>query len=132
MVFMDNTTKNRYDYKKEGGISHSMRLIIQRLIAILLLVIPGLMAAYGFLLMKDALFDYFAELGSVDIATPNFSWGMFIGGAILFLIGIGFIGGWIFFRDRKRNYLSSRFRPRTPRPTRPTYADKNTDNDKTD
>ncbi len=95
-----------------------MKLIIQRLIAILLLVIPGLGAAYGFLLMKDALFDYFATMGEIDSTAPDFAWGTFITGAILFLIGIGFIGGWTFFRDRKRNYLSSRFRPKTPRPPR--------------
>lgn len=107
----------------EGGLYHPMKLVIQRLIAILLLVIPGLSAAYGFLLMKDALFDYFAKMGDVDTITPDFSWGMFIAGAVLFLIGIGFIGGWIFFRDRKHNYLSSRFRPKTPRPPRPSSTD---------
>ncbi|MFC5467859.1 DUF2627 family protein [Cohnella suwonensis] len=96
-----------------------MKLLIQRLIAILILVIPGIAAAYGFLLMKDSLFDYFAYMGGADARTPDFAWGKFIGGAILFLIGIGFIGGWIFFRDRKHNYLSSRFRPKTPRPPRP-------------
>ncbi|MCD9021302.1 DUF2627 domain-containing protein [Cohnella silvisoli] len=100
-----------------------MKLIIQRLIAILLLVIPGLGAAYGFLLMKDALYDYFAQMGGVDSSAPDFSWGSFIIGAILFLIGIGFIGGWTFFRDRKRNYLSSRFRPSKPRPPRPSVDD---------
>ncbi len=97
---------------------HPMKLLIQRLIAVLLLVIPGLSAAYGFLLMKDALFDYFAKMGDVNVITPVFSWGMFIGGAILFIIGIAFIGGWIFFRDRKHNYLSSRFRPKIARPPR--------------
>ncbi|MFC5403904.1 DUF2627 family protein [Cohnella soli] len=96
-----------------------MKLLIQRLIAILILVVPGIAAAYGFLLMKDALFDYFANMGGTDTSTPDFEWVKFIGGAILFLIGIGFIGGWIFFRDRKHNYLSSRFRPKTPRPPRP-------------
>jgi hypothetical protein len=94
-----------------------MKLTIQRLIAILLLVIPGLGAAYGFLLMKDSLYDYFAQMGSVD-STPDFTWGRFIIGAILFLLGIGFIGGWTFFRDRKRNYLTPRFSPKTPRPPR--------------
>lgn len=96
-----------------------MKLILQRLIAILLLVIPGLAAAYGFLLMKDALFDYFADMGDVALE-PNFAWGSFVLGALLFLIGIAFIGGWVFYRDRKRNYLAPRFRPkRPPRPPRP-------------
>jgi len=96
-----------------------MKLLVQRLIAILLLVIPGIAAAYGFLLMKDAIYDYFVKIGDINVTSPDFAWGMFIGGAVLFLLGIGFIGGWIFFRDRKHNYLSSRFRPKTPRPPRP-------------
>ncbi|MFD0670515.1 DUF2627 domain-containing protein [Cohnella sp. GCM10027633] len=101
-----------------------MKLILQRLIAILLLVIPGLGAAYGFLLMKDALFDYFADMGDVTL-TPDFAWGSFILGAFLFLIGIAFIGGWVFYRDRKRNYLSPRFRPkRPPRPSAKPAEDK--------
>lgn len=97
-----------------------MKLTFQRLIAILLLVIPGLGATYGFLLMKDALYDYFVSFGSDGSAPPpDFAWGSFIGGAALFLIGIAFIGGWTFYRDRKRNYLSPRFRPKRPRPPRP-------------
>nr|WP_281067852.1 DUF2627 domain-containing protein [Cohnella thailandensis] len=86
------------------------------MIAILMLVIPGLAAAYGFLLMKDALFDYFAQLGDVELNTPHFEWLPFVLGFILFLLGVGFIGGWIFFRDRKHNYVASRFRPKRPRP----------------
>jgi hypothetical protein len=93
-----------------------VKLILSRLIAVLLLVIPGVGAAYGFLLMKDSLFTYFVDMGNVGVQTPSFAWGKFILGFILFLIGVGFIGGWIFFRDRKHNYLSSRFRPKRPRP----------------
>ena len=93
-----------------------MKLVITRLIAILLLVIPGVAAAYGFLLMKDSLFDYFADLGSVDLATPHFAWLKFLIGFVLFLLGVSFIAGWIFFRDKKHNYLQSRFRPKRPRP----------------
>ncbi|RED61627.1 DUF2627 family protein [Cohnella lupini] len=105
-----------------------MKLITQRLIAILLLVIPGLSAAYGFLRMKDALYDFFAKMG-VETVNPDFDWIKFIGGAVLFLIGIGFIGGWIFFRDRKHNYLSSRFRPRPSRPPRPSSLGNGNSND---
>ncbi|MBW5446747.1 DUF2627 family protein [Cohnella sp. CFH 77786] len=95
-----------------------MKLIVSRLIAILLLVLPGIGAAYGFLLMKDALFNYFAEMGNVDLQTPSFDWGSFLLGFFLFLIGVCFIGGWIFFRDRKHNYLAPRFMPKRPRPPR--------------
>jgi len=31
-------------------------------------------------------------------------------GFILFAIGVSFIGGWTFFRDRKRNYVAPRFK----------------------
>jgi len=86
-----------------------MKIKIFRFIAILLLVIPGLLAAFGFLEMKDALFDYFAAHGNEE-AQPKLQWLKLILGFIWFSIGVSFIGGWIFFRDRKRNYLSSRFK----------------------
>lgn len=92
-----------------------MKLIISRFIAILLLVIPGLSATYGFLLMKDALFIYFSDHGN-DAAMPAFEWLTFLGGLLLFGIGVFFIGGWIFFRDRKHNYVAPRFKQKRPRP----------------
>ena len=95
-----------------------MKLILSRIIAVLMLVIPGIGAAYGFLLMKDSLFNYFADMGNMELQTPTFAWGSFIVGFVIFFAGISFIGGWIFFRDHKRNYLSSRFRPKRPRPAR--------------
>jgi hypothetical protein len=94
-------------------------VVTARFIAILILVIPGIAATYGFLRMKDALFDYFIAFGD-DGVTPSFAWLTFIGGFILFAIGIAFIGGWIFFRDRKHNYVAPRFRKKRPRPPKPT------------
>lgn len=85
-----------------------MRLTISRFIAILLLVIPGLIATYGFLEMKDAVYDYFSSLANEEIES-TFQWIKFILGLIFFMIGVGFVGGWIFFRDRKRNYVAPRF-----------------------
>ncbi|MBN2984407.1 MULTISPECIES: DUF2627 domain-containing protein [Cohnella] len=100
-----------------------MRLVISRLIAILLLVVPGLAAAYGFLLMKDALYEYFVQLGDVQMQDPRFEWLSFAFGFILFFAGVGFIGGWIFFRDRKHKYVAPRFMPKRPRPTKPSGPD---------
>ncbi|MDU0199875.1 DUF2627 domain-containing protein [Paenibacillus sp. MAH-36] len=80
-----------------------MKAPFYRFIAILLLVIPGLTATYGFLSMKDAFFAQFDTDG-------HMLWGKFILGLILFLLGVAFIGGWTFFRDRKRNYLAPRFK----------------------
>lgn len=83
-----------------------MKAPFYRFIAILMLVIPGLMATYGFLAMKDALFAQFnADIGHV-------LWGKMLLGFVLFVIGVAFIGGWTFFRDRKRNYVAPRFKPR--------------------
>jgi len=95
-----------------------MRLVLSRFIAVLLLVIPGIGAAYGFLQIKNTLFDFFASFGPEDPA-PAFNWLRFIIGLVLFLGGVGFIGGWIFFRDRKRNYVAPRFRKKRPRPPKP-------------
>lgn len=81
----------------------------QRLLAILLLVIPGVLATYGFIWMKDAVIVSF----NPDLVFP---WLKFIGGLLAFSIGAGFIAGWIFFRDRKRNYVAPRFREKKNKP----------------
>jgi hypothetical protein len=81
-----------------------MKAVIQRFIAMLLLVIPGLMATYGFLAMKDAWFAQF------ETAEGSILWWKLLLGIVLFGIGVAFIGGWVFFRDRKRNYVAPRFR----------------------
>ncbi len=66
-----------------------------RIIAILILFIPGLIAAIGIKLMRDTLFATFYPIflhSSIQ----------FIIGLILFLAGLAFIGGFIIHRDRKR------------------------------
>lgn len=92
-----------------------MVMKFQRLIAVLLLVIPGVLATYGFLLMKNALYFWFSALGDNGVK-PHFLWLHFVGGLLLFAIGVGFIGGWIFFRDRKRNYVAPRFKKKRKPP----------------
>lgn len=96
-----------------------MNLKFQRLIAITMLVIPGIIACFGFLKMKDSLFFYFTEFGDETI-TPSFQWGTFLLGAVMFFVGVGFIGGWTFFRDRKRNYVAPRFKEKREKPAKPT------------
>jgi len=95
-----------------------MKLVIARFIAIIMLVVPGLLACFGFLKMKDALFFYFSDFGN-EAVTPSFDWLSFLLGLIMFGAGAGFIGGWIFFRDRKRNYVAPRFKEKRPRPPKP-------------
>ncbi|WP_339324260.1 DUF2627 domain-containing protein [Paenibacillus sp. FSL W8-0194] len=94
-----------------------MKLVISRFIAILILVIPGLMAMTGFLFMKDAVFAFYSVHGDASVAHPSFEWGHFLLGLLLFLAGMTFLGGWILYRDRKRNYVGPRFKEkRKPKP----------------
>ncbi len=86
------------------------RIVFARFIAVILLVIPGIAATYGFLLMKDALFNWFAQFGNEEQLAYDFQWLMFLSGLLLFALGVAFIGGWILFRDRKRNYVAPRFK----------------------
>jgi len=66
-----------------------------RIIAVLILVIPGVIAALGIKLMRDSLFN---ELTAFFTNTGL----QFFIGFILFAAGIGFIGKFIVYRDRKR------------------------------
>lgn len=79
-----------------------MLQILYRLIAVVILVVPGIVAAYGFIMMKDAVFESFGP--------AMMSWGKLLLGVLLFMAGVFFIGGWIFYRDRKRNYVAPRFK----------------------
>lgn len=66
-----------------------------RIIAFSLLLIPGIISAYGIKLMRDTLFaDY----------TPIFinNGIQFSIGLVFFLGGIAFIGGFVVHRDRKK------------------------------
>lgn len=74
-----------------------MKPIHQRIFAILLMCIPGILGIYGWTLMRDILFDY--------VAGQPFAWYPFMGGFILFLLALSFIGGFIFHRDKKRNKI---------------------------
>jgi hypothetical protein len=85
---------------------------VKRFIAALLLVVPGITATYGFLAMKDA---FFAQFGAAE-THPHIQWGKMLLGFFLFAIGVAFIGGWTFFRDRKRNYVAPRFKAKRKKP----------------
>ena len=65
-----------------------------RNIAIIILLIPGILAAIGIKLMRDTLFDDFYGIFF-------YSWIQFVFGLLLFIGGILFIGGFIVYRDKK-------------------------------
>lgn len=68
---------------------------MMRIIAAIILFIPGIISAFGIKLMRDTLFDDFYPI----LLTKGLQ---FIVGLILFIAGIAFLGGFIFHRDRKR------------------------------
>ncbi|MFC4404266.1 DUF2627 family protein [Gracilibacillus xinjiangensis] len=69
-----------------------------RLIALLLLVLPAILATYGIKLMRDA---FFGELTAIFLHIVV----QFIVGLILFFGGLSFIGGFILHRDKKRQLI---------------------------
>jgi Protein of unknown function (DUF2627) len=75
---------------------------MRRIIALLILVIPGFLAGYGIKLMRDMTF------GILQSPIP-FLWLQFLLGLILFIGGLAFVAGFIFHRDRKRNKVQTRF-----------------------
>ncbi|EIJ78803.1 hypothetical protein PB1_14634 [Bacillus methanolicus PB1] len=75
---------------------------MSRIIALLILLIPGIFAAIGIKLMRDMVF------GILQTPFP-FLWLQFLAGLLLFLAGLGFVAGFILHRDRKRNKVQKRF-----------------------
>lgn len=75
---------------------------MQRYIALLILVVPGLLAGYGIKLMRDIFFSILNDpFPSLLI--------QFLSGLIFLVLGIGFIAGFVRYRDRKNNKGSVRF-----------------------
>ncbi|NSL50402.1 DUF2627 domain-containing protein [Calidifontibacillus erzurumensis] len=75
---------------------------MSRFIALLIVAIPGFLAVLGFKLMRDTLF------GITQFHIP-FLWLQFVIGLLLFLLGLFFVAGFIFHRDKKRKKLQPRF-----------------------
>ncbi|MGG3889182.1 DUF2627 domain-containing protein [Metabacillus fastidiosus] len=73
-----------------------------RLIALIIMLIPGVVAALGIKLMRDIFF------GVLHSPIPSLSL-QFLLGFIFFIAGLGFIAGFIFRRDRKNNKVQQRF-----------------------
>ncbi|MEC0610254.1 DUF2627 domain-containing protein [Bacillus spizizenii] len=78
---------------------------MSRLLALLILVIPGAISALGIKLMRDTLFGH-------TIKPFGALWLQGLSGFILFVFGLYVLAGFILFRDRKRNQVSPRFRKR--------------------
>jgi len=73
-----------------------------RIFALLVLLIPGFLAAYGIKLMRDMLFG-------ILLSPFPYLWLQFLIGLFLFVAGLSFVAGFIFHRDRKKNKVQDRF-----------------------
>ncbi|WP_078379798.1 DUF2627 domain-containing protein [Sutcliffiella halmapala] len=75
---------------------------MQRLIALIIILIPGCIAVYGIKLMRDMVF-------SISHPLIPALWLQFLIGLLFFLIGLWFVAGFIFYRDRKRSKVQKKF-----------------------
>jgi hypothetical protein len=74
-------------------------ILLQRFIAVLILAIPGLLAAYGWSLMRDAVMSL---LSSTNPATDYLK---LLAGLALFLFGLIFLAGYYNRGKRKKRPL---------------------------
>ncbi|HJV46498.1 MAG TPA: DUF2627 family protein [Bacillota bacterium] len=70
-------------------------ILAGRLIAVLLIAIPGVFSAYGWSIMRDVIFDNFGT-------TEPFHLLKFLIGFTLFICGVAFIGGFFVYKDKKK------------------------------
>ncbi|MDM5315972.1 DUF2627 domain-containing protein [Fictibacillus sp. b24] len=76
---------------------------MSRYAALVIVLIPGIMAVMGIKWMRDTLF------GVLQTPFPVL-WLQFITGLLSFILGLAFVGGFIFYRDRKRNKVQLKYR----------------------
>ncbi|HSI65994.1 MAG TPA: DUF2627 domain-containing protein [Planococcus sp. (in: firmicutes)] len=73
-----------------------------RLLAFIVLLIPGILAAYGIKMMRDTLFNHL-------LAPYPALWVQFTLGTLFVVLGIGFFAGFLLHRDRKKGKVQKRF-----------------------
>ncbi|MDG5470747.1 DUF2627 domain-containing protein [Jeotgalibacillus sp. ET6] len=76
---------------------------MSRIIALIILLIPGVIAAYGIKLMRDMFFG-------VQASWLPALWLQFTVGFVMFAAGLSFIGGFLLHRDRRNNKVQERFK----------------------
>ncbi|UFJ42888.1 DUF2627 domain-containing protein [Brevibacillus humidisoli] len=81
----------------------------QKLVALLIMLVPAAIAVYGIKLMRDTFY-----LAFDPEYTGGSLWGPFLFGLLLFVVPVFFIGGFILHHDRKRNRVQPRFMKREP------------------
>ena len=75
---------------------------MQKFIALLILVIPAVLAGVGVKLMRDSMFGVVNDPFTMTAV-------QFIAGLVLSIAGIWFIGGYILHREQKNKRAAERF-----------------------
>ncbi|TQR19591.1 DUF2627 domain-containing protein [Psychrobacillus vulpis] len=73
-----------------------------RLAALIVLLIPGILAAFGIKLMRDTFFG-------IHILPFGMLWLQFVCGILFTVLGLGFFAGFLLNRDRKNGKVAPRF-----------------------
>ncbi len=73
-----------------------------KIIALIILVIPGIIAAVGIKLMRDSMFG-------IVIDPFTYTALQFFIGLLMTVFGIWFIGGYLLYRERKNKRAQERF-----------------------
>ncbi|MFT4415651.1 DUF2627 domain-containing protein [Fredinandcohnia humi] len=81
---------------------------MQRILALIVLLIPGIIAGWGIKFMRDMFF------GILHPPIPTLLI-QFIIGLVFFIGGLSFIGAFILHRDRKRNKVQQKFQTENSR-----------------
>lgn len=74
---------------------------MSRIFAVIVMFTPGVIGAFGIKLMRDAVFAEVSPILFNEII-------QFIIGFIMFAIGLAFIGGFIYHRDKKKQLVKER------------------------
>lgn len=74
---------------------------MSRIFAVIVMFTPGVIGAFGIKLMRDALFADVSPIFFNEIV-------QFIIGFIMFAIGLTFVGGFIYHRDKKKQLVKER------------------------
>jgi len=88
-----------------------------RLIVLLILLVPLLLAAYGWTLLRESSFYIFYLMqpdGSLGTTTVVLKLAWHILGGLFFLIsGLGFLGGFFLYRHRKQSQLKQQMQKKS-------------------
>jgi uncharacterized membrane protein len=96
-IIPDSSLLDNHHLQKENKLDRKGEIIMQRLAAFIVLLIPGIGAAWGIKLMRDALFGVQASVFPV--------WLQFLFGLVILVLCVGFFAGFLYRRDQRNGKI---------------------------